>query len=90
MESNDSPETKLKWNQVTALRFQTGGAIRHPQPPSGETLKQHQPPTKCNKQKQKFNKNKTNNENKIDVIFINRDAEVTLTKGSPAGKNNNL
>ena len=27
----------VKWNQMTALRFQTGGAggIRHPRPPSG-------------------------------------------------------
>ena len=25
----------VKWNQMTVLRFQTGGDIRHPQPPFG-------------------------------------------------------
>ena len=24
-----------KWNQITALRLQTGGGIRHPRPPRG-------------------------------------------------------
>ena len=28
-------EEVVKWNQKTALRFQTGGDVRHPQPPSG-------------------------------------------------------
>ena len=28
-------EALAKWNQLTALRFQTGGDIRHPQPPFG-------------------------------------------------------
>ena len=28
-------EEIAKWNQVTALRFQTGGDIRHPRPPFG-------------------------------------------------------
>ena len=26
-------EEIAKWNQMTALRFQTGGDIRHPRPP---------------------------------------------------------
>ena len=30
-------EEIAKWNQMTALRFQTGGDIRHPQPPFGGT-----------------------------------------------------
>ena len=30
-------EEIVKWNQMTALRFQTGGDIRHPGLPSGET-----------------------------------------------------
>ena len=28
-------EEIVKWNQMSALRFQTGGDIRHPQPPFG-------------------------------------------------------
>ena len=28
-------EEIAKWNQMTALRFQTGGDIRHPRPPFG-------------------------------------------------------
>ena len=28
-------EMIVKWKQMTALRFQTGGDIRHPQPPFG-------------------------------------------------------
>ena len=28
-------EEIAKWNQMTALRFQTGGYIRHPRPPHG-------------------------------------------------------
>ena len=26
----------VKWNQMTALRFETWGDIRHPQPPFGD------------------------------------------------------
>ena len=32
----NSREEIVKWNQITALRFQTGGDIRHPRPPVGE------------------------------------------------------
>ena len=32
-------EEIVKWNQMTALRFQTGGDIRHPPPPFGESEK---------------------------------------------------
>ena len=28
-------EEIVKWNQMTVLRFQTRGDIRHPRPPSG-------------------------------------------------------
>ena len=28
----------VKWNQMTALRFQMGGDIRHPRPPFGGTI----------------------------------------------------
>ena len=31
-------EEIAKWNQMTALRFQTWGNIRHPRPPFGGTL----------------------------------------------------
>ena len=31
-------EDIAKWNQMTAMRFQTGGDIRHPRPPFGEEM----------------------------------------------------
>ena len=34
-------EEIAKWNQMTALRFQTGGDIRHPRPPFGGATARH-------------------------------------------------
>ena len=34
-------EEIAKWNQMTALRFQTGGDIRHPRPPFGGYYRYH-------------------------------------------------
>ena len=35
-------EEIVKWNQMTALRFQTGGDIRHPRPPFGMKKRQRE------------------------------------------------
>ena len=34
-------EEKVKWNQMTVLRFQMGGDIRHPRPPFGRQAFTH-------------------------------------------------
>ena len=59
-----------KWNQMTALTFQTGGDIRHPQPPFGGQIQSKWPGSVALKTKKSLHSTvKTNVEHNSNPIM---------------------